>query len=380
MEIIQYSKAHQQFREHARNFIKREIVPNIDQWEKDRIMPRSAWTRMGEEKLLCTSVSKEYGGLGGDFLYGVIVTEELVRANHNALGPTAHSDMIIPYINTFASEKIKKKYLPGCVSGKIITAFAMTEPDTGSDISSLTTTAIETGDEVIINGSKIFITNGINSDLVVLVARDPAVKDPNDAISIYLVEAEAPGFDKGQKLNKMGLHSQDTSELFFSNCRIPKENRLGEKGKGWAILMGKLQQERILTALIAMVNAEHILEWTMEYFKGNSGPGKPIPKSQANQFALVEMATNVKIGRTFIDKLIVDHMENKNIIIETSMSKYWISEMAKRLGGQCMDILGEFAIIEKCPIVQPWLNVRSMPIFAGTNEIMKAIISKFMGL
>lgn len=380
MEIIQYSKAHHQFREKARDFMRNEITPNIDQWEKDRIMPRSAWIRMGEEKLLCASVSKEYGGLGGDFLHEVILTEELIRANHNALGPTAHSGMIIPYINTFASGKIKKKFLPGCVTGEIITAFAMTEPDTGSDISSITTTAVETGDEVIINGSKIFITNGINSDLVVLVARDPAVKNPNDAISIYLVEAGSPGFDKGQKLNKMGLHSQDTSELFFSNCRIPKENRLGEKGKGWGMLMEKLQQERILTALISLANAEHILEWTVEYFKENSGPGKPIPKSQANQFALVEMATDAKIGRTFVDKLIVDHMENKNIIIETSMAKYWVSEMAKQLGGRCMDMLGEYATIERCPIVQPWLNARSMPIFAGTNEIMKAIIGKFMGL
>ncbi len=380
MEIIHYSKAHHQFREKVRNFMRKEITPNIDQWEKERIMPRSAWKRMGEEKLLCTSVSKEYGGLGGDFLNGVIVTEELVRANHNGLGPTAHSDMIIPYIDSFASEKNKKKFLPGCITGEIITAFAMTEPDTGSDIASITTTAVETGDEVIINGSKIFITNGINSDLVVLVARDPAVKDSNDAISIYLVETGTPGFEKGQKLNKMGLHSQDTSELFFSNCRIPKENRLGEKGKGWGMLMEKLQQERILTALVSMASAEYILDWTMEYFKENSGHGKPVPKSQANQFALVEMATDVKIGRTFIDKLIVEHMEDKNIIIETSMAKYWISEMAKQLGGRCMDMLGEYATLENCPIVRPWLDARSMPIFAGTNEIMKAIIGKFMGL
>jgi len=380
MEIIHYSKAHHQFREKVRNFMRKEITPNIDQWEKDRIMPRSAWKRMGEEKLLCTSVSKEYGGLGGDFLNGVIVTEELVRANHNGLGPTAHSDMIIPYIDSFASEKNKKKFLPGCVTGEIITAFAMTEPDTGSDIASITTTAVETGDEVIINGSKIFITNGINSDLVVLVARDPAVKDSNDAISIYLVETGTPGFEKGQKLNKMGLHSQDTSELFFSNCKIPKENRLGEKGKGWGMLMEKLQQERILTALVSMASAEYILDWTVEYFKENSGHRKPVPKSQANQFALVEMATDVKIGRTFIDKLIVEHMEDKNIIIETSMAKYWISEMAKQLGGRCMDMLGEYATLENCPIVRPWLDARSMPIFAGTNEIMKAIIGKFMGL
>ena len=380
MEIIPYSNAHHQFREKVRNFMKKEITPNLDQWEKDRIMPKSAWKRMGKEKLLATSVSEKYGGLGGDFLYGVIVVEELIRANHNALGPAAHSDMIIPYINSFASEKIKKKFLPGCVSGDIVTAFAMTEPDTGSDISSITTTAIESGDEVIINGSKTFITNGINSDLVVLVARDPAVKDPNDAISIYLVEAGTPGFDKGEKLNKMGLHSQDTSELFFSNCRVPKENRLGEKGKGWGMLMEKLQQERIVTSLIALTNGENILEWTVNYFKENSGPGKPVPKSQTNQFALAEMATDIKIGRTFVDKLIVDHMEDKNIIIETSMAKYWISEMVKRLGGRCIDMVGEYAFIEKCPIVRPWLDVRSMPIFAGTNEIMKAIISKFMGL
>ena len=256
----------------------------------------------------------------------------------------------------------------------------MTEPDVGSDVSSITTTAVEDGADVILNGAKIFISNGINCGLVILAAKDPSVKDPYKALSLYLVEDGVPGFIKGNKLDKLGMHSQDTAELFFTDCRIPKKNILGKKGWGFKIMMEKLQQERLFTSLWAVSKAEYILDQTLEFYKSSSGSGGPVFKSQANQFNLVQMATEVKIGRTFIDKLIVDHMENKNIVKETSMAKYWMTALVQRVADNCLDVFGDQAAFEACPVVRHWRDVRSWPIFAGTNEIMKVIVSKFMEL
>ena len=322
----------------------------------------------------------DYGGLGGDFLYSVIVIEEISRTSQNGLVAPLHSDIVVPYITAYAPDDIKKKYLPGCVSGDIISAVAMTEPDAGSDLSGISTSAVEEGDEVILNGSKTFISNGIIADLVVLATRDPAVEDPYQAISLYLVESGTPGFEKGRRLEKMGLWSQDTAELFFSKCRIPKTNRLGKKGEGFLMLMEKLQQERLICAIWAVAAAERILEWTMEHCRNTRVSGKPIAKSQAIQFGLVEMTTEVKLGRTFVDKLIMDHIEGQNVVIETSMAKYWTTDMVKRIADRALDFCGTFGILEKNRIAQAWRDVRVMSIFAGTNEIMKSIAAKFMGL
>jgi acyl-CoA dehydrogenase len=215
---------------------------------------------------------------------------------------------------------------------------------------------------------------------VVVAAKDPAVKNPHEALSLYVVESGTPGFTTGRHLEKMGLWSQDTAELFFSKCRIPKKNRLGDKGMGFLMLMQKLQQERLVCAIGGVAGAEHILEWTMDYCKQTSVAGKPISKSQAVQFALVEMATDVKLGRTFIDKLVADHMEQKDIIVETSMAKYWTTDMLNRIANRCLDLCGDFAMSEKCPIVRAWRDAKIMTIFAGTNEIMKNIAAKFMGM
>ncbi|MCK4984946.1 MAG: acyl-CoA dehydrogenase family protein, partial [Desulfobacterales bacterium] len=319
-------------------------------------------------------------GLGGDFLYAVIITEEISRTYQNGLVASLHSDIVVPYITSFGSDEIKNKYLPGCVCGDIITAVAMTEPDAGSDLAGITTSAVEEGDEVVLNGSKTFISNGIIADLVVLAARDPAVEDPYQAISLYLVESGTPGFEKGRRLKKMGLWSQDTAELFFTKCRIPKANRLGKKGDGFLMLMEKLQQERLVCAIWAVAAAERILEWTMQHCQDTRVSGKPIAKSQVIQFGLVEMTTEVKLGRTFVDKLIMDHIEGQNVVIETSMAKYWTTDMVKRVADRALDFCGSFGILEKCPIAQAWRDVRVMSIFAGTNEIMKSIAAKFMGL
>ncbi len=335
---------------------------------------------MGREGFLCTAISPEYGGLGGDFLYSVIALEELTRTNHYGLDAFLHSDIVVPYIDSFGSDKQKHKYLPGCVCGDIITAVAMTEPDAGSDLSAIATTAIEEDDVVTINGVKTFISNGINCNLVVIAAKAPAVENPYRAISLYLVEEGTPGFKKGAPLKKLGVHSQDTAELFFSNCRVPKENRLGGKGTGFLKLIEKLQQERLLVAILANTMAAFALDWTIELMRAQSTSNGSGKLCQTARFSLVEMSTEIKLGRTFLDKLIADHMEGRNIVTETSMAKFWNTEMANRVVGGCLDLCGEMAMLESCPVARTFRDVRVTPIFAGTNEIMKSIVAKSMKL
>lgn len=380
MEILHYTRAHIRFRERLRKFCKEQIIPFIDQWEKNGLVPREVWRKMGRQGFLCTAISPGYGGLGGDFLFSVIALEEMTRTNHYGLDAFLHSDIVVPYIDSFGSNEQKRKYLPGCVSGDIITAVAMTEPDVGSDLSAMATTAIEEDDGVVINGVKTFISNGTNCDLVVVAAKDPAVENPYEAISLYLVEEGTTGFIKGAPLQKLGVHSQDTAELFFSNCRVPKENRLGEKGTGFIKLMEKLQQERLLVAILANTMAAFAFDWTIESLRfqdTSNGSGK---LSQATRFSLVEISTEIKLGRTFLEKLIADHMEGRNIVSETSMAKYWNTEMANRVAGRCLDLCGEMAMLESCPVVRTFRDVRVTPIFAGTNEIMKSIVAKALKL
>ncbi|MBI4965575.1 MAG: acyl-CoA dehydrogenase family protein [Desulfomonile tiedjei] len=380
MEIINYTEEHKIFRQALRKFFEKEVIPYVEEWEEAGIVPRSIWKKLGEQGFLCMDVPEEYGGMGADFLYSVIMIEELVRTNHSGLAAPLHSDVVVPYITAFASEDLKHKYLPGCISGDIISAVGMTEPNAGSDLASMRTTAVEDGDHVVINGQKTFISNGILCDLLVLAARDPKEPNPYQAIDLYLVEATTPGFEKGRKLKKVGWHSQDTAELFFNDCRVPKANRLGQKGSGFLMLMDKLQQERLLVAISAVAAAERMLEMTIKYAKERTAFGKPISKFQYNQFKIVEMATEAKLGRTFVDKLIVDHMEHKNVVVEVSMAKYWTTEMAMRVADGCVQLHGGYGYCEEYPIARAWRDIRVMQIFAGTNEVMKGIAAKFMGL
>jgi acyl-CoA dehydrogenase len=381
MDILHYTDEHNDFRKRLRNFLAEEVTPNADQWERDHIVPREIWNKMGKEGFLCTSVSQKYGGLGGDFLYSTIVCEEMAATGQTGLAAPLHSDVVVPYLDEYGSEELKKKYLPGCVSGEIVTAVAMTEPGAGSDLSSLQTTAVEDGDEIVISGSKTFISNGILCDMVIVAAKDPAVEDPYQALSLYIVDAGTPGFEKGKQLEKMGWHSQDTSELFFNNCRIPKTNLLGEKGYGFLMLMGKLQQERLVCSMGALYGAEVCLNLIVNYCKKKTdGSGKPLSKSQAIQFTLVEMAADIKIGRTFVEKLIADHVEKKDIKTETSMAKFWTTDMSNRALGKALEIMGDDGTVETNLIARGWRDARVTSIFAGTNEIMKFIISKLMQL
>ena len=380
MDIIQYTEDHRIFRESVRKFLAKEVTPFAEEWEEAGIVPREIWKKMGDMGFLCMDVPEEYGGYGADWLFNVIVNEEMPKTGLCGVAAGLHSDVVVPYITSFGSEEMKHKYLPGCVSGDIITAVAMTEPNTGSDLAAMRTTAKPDGDHVIINGQKTFISNGILNDIVIVAAKDTSVDDPHRAVSLFVVEDGTPGYEKGRNLKKVGWHSQDTAELFFNDCRVPLSNRLGEQGQGFYQLMEKLQQERLVCALGAQAAAESILDMSMAYAKERTAFGRPISAFQNSQFKLVEMATEVKLGRTFIDKLIVDHMEGKNVVVEVSMAKYWITEMACRAADRGLQLHGGYGYMEEYPIARAWRDTRVMQIFAGTNEIMKIVAAKFMGL
>ena len=380
MKLLKFTDEHQAFRERLKIFLENQVMPKIDECEAAHITPKSMWQAMGKQGFLCPGVPKTYGGQGLDFLYSVIVWEELARINFTGLAAPLHSDIVVPYIQSFGSEEQKQKYLPGCVTGDIITAVAMTESGAGSDVASMETTVEKDGKDIIINGSKTFISNGVNCDIVVLAARDPHIKDRHQAISLYIVENGTPGFTKGEPFEKMGWSGQDTAELFFSDCRIPESNRLGKAGEGFLMLMQKLQQERLVCAAGALFEAENILEPTIAHCKANHIGGKPLSKFQSTQFSLVEMASEIRILRTFVETLVVDHMAGEQIIKETSMAKYWVTDMSKRVASQCLDIMGSDGVLETCPLVRRFRDTRVTSIFAGTNEIMKSIIAKVMGL
>jgi acyl-CoA dehydrogenase len=381
VEILQYTEEHQIFRRSLRRFVEKELVPHVEKWERDGIVPREAWRKMGEQGYLCMDLPEEYGGLEADFLYSVIVTEELTRAGVNGLAAPLHSDIVVPYLASYGTDELKARYLPGCASGECITAVAMTEPNTGSDLAAIKTTAVPDGEgHVVLNGSKTFISNGINCDLCVVAARDPAVADPHQALDLYVVEAGTPGFAKGKQIPKIGLHSQDTAELFFEDCRVPEANRLGEKGGGFLMLMDKLAPERLIVAIIAVASAETMLGWTTEYVKERKAFGKPLSKLQHTRFTLVDLATEVRLGRTFLDKLIADYMEGQNVVVEVSMAKYWCAEMAMRVADRCVQLHGGWGYCEEYPIARAWRDTRVLSIFAGTSEIMKVVAARFMGL
>ncbi len=380
MDILHYTEEHETFRTRLGQFLAREVTPFADQWEKERTVPREIWHKMGQAGFLCMDVPPAYGGQGADFLYSVILTEEMSRTGITGLAASLHSDIVVPYIAAFGTEEQKQRYLPGCVSGAIVTAVAMTEPDAGSDLASMRTLAEPHGDTVVLNGAKTFISNGLSCDLVIVAAREADIDNPHLGLSLFLVEDGTEGFKRGPHLEKMGWHSQDTAELFFTNCRIPTANRLGGKGSGFLMLMEKLQQERIVAALGAVAAAERIMEWTLDFCARHKEGDKPLSKHQAVQFALVELLTEVKLGRTFVDKLIADHMEGLNIVVETSMAKYWTTDMVKRVADRSLDLLGPHGMPDDHPVARAFRDVRVMSIFAGTNEIMKGIAAKFMRL
>ncbi|MFJ8246872.1 acyl-CoA dehydrogenase family protein [Peribacillus asahii] len=376
-----FTEEHIMFQDSLRRFLEKEAVPFFEQWEKERIVPRTLWRKLGENGFLCPEVSEDYGGVGGDFGLSIILSEELGRVGAGLSGMGTHSNIVVPYLNSFGTDEQKQKYLPGCVSGDIITAIAMTEPGAGSDLANIRTTAIKDGDDYIINGQKTFITNGILSDLIIVACKtDPQASPSHKGVSLFLVERDTPGFSRGRKLDKVGMHSQDTAELILEDVKVPAANLLGEEGQGFKYLMAKLQQERILAAIGGQVAAEDMLELTLQYVKEREAFGKPISKFQNTQFTLAEIATEVQVGRTFIDQLVVRHQNGEDIVTEVSMAKWWITDMARRISSQCMQLHGGYGYMEEYKVARRYRDIAVFPIFAGTNEIMKVIIAKRMGL
>ena len=375
-----YAEEHEIFRQAVGKFMEKEIAPNVEEWDKTREVPRNVWNKFGEQGFLCPWAEDEYGGSGVGFEYSVILAEEFGRTGANAPMISLHSDIIVPYIAAFGNGAQKKKWLPGCVSGDIVTAIAMTEPGTGSDLQAIATTAVKDGDDYVINGQKTFISNGICSDLIIVVCKtDTKAQPAHKGMSLIVVEKDSPGFSRGKKLNKIGGHAQDTAELYFEDCRVPQSNLLGREGAAFKCLMEKLQQERIVATLMSQVSAEVMLADTIEYCKTRKVFGKFVGKFQYNAFKLAEMATDVELGRTFIDNLLYNHCKKKNIVKQASMAKYWICEMTNRVAYDCVQLHGGYGLMEEYPVCRMYRDVRSHTIYAGTTEIMKSIIAKSLG-
>ena len=376
-----FSEEHDIFRAAFRKFLSKEIAPHLEEWERDGIVPREAWKKMGENGYLCPWVDEKYGGSGVGFEYSVIINEELAYVGCLGLAAGLHSDIIVPYINSFGNEQQKMKWLPGCASGDIITAIAMTEPGAGSDLAAIRTTAVRDGDEYVINGQKTFISNGILCDLVIVAAKTDPKADPSfKGISLICVEDGTPGFSKGRNLDKMGFHSQDTAEMSFEDCRVPVSNLLGGEGKGFSYLMQKLQAERLIVSVMAQALSEAMLDMTIKYCKERTIFGKPVTSFQHNTFKIVEMATEIELGRAFLNSLIEDHCVGKDIVKKVSMAKAWIPEMANRIAYHCVQLHGGYGYMEEYPICRFARDVRIFTIFAGTTEVMKVIVGRMMGL
>lgn len=366
------------FRDALRKMLDIEAYPYYQKWEEEREIPRDIWLRLGESGFLLPWVDEEYGGLGLDFSYSMILTEELERVGVGlASGVSLHSDIVSPYISSYGTEEQKQKWLPKSVMGELISAIGMTEPGAGSDLAGIRTTARKEGNYYILNGEKTFITNGLNADFVVVVCKtDSKVEPAYRGISLLVVEAGMTGFKRGKKLNKIGMHSGDTAELVFEDVQVPVENLLGEEGKGFYYLMDSLQQERLLVALQAQVEAEEMLKLTIDYTKNRKAFGNRIADFQNTQFKLAEMATEIDIGRTYVNTLTEKHIQGNSIVKEVSMAKWWISEMAKRVAAECLQLHGGYGYTEEYEIARRYRDIAVTSIYAGTTEIMKGIIAK----
>ncbi|MCS0653707.1 MULTISPECIES: acyl-CoA dehydrogenase family protein [Bacillaceae] len=372
---------HEIFRESLRKFLEKEAYPNYEKWEEDRIIPREFWRKMGEQGFLCPDIDEKYGGSNVDWGFSVIINEELERVGSGMVGIGLHNDIVVPYITAYGTDEQKEKWLPKCAAGDIITAIAMTEPGAGSDLAGIRTTARLDGDHYIVNGEKTFITNGIHSDLIIIACKtDPHAVPRHKGVSLLAVERGTEGFSRGRKLNKVGLHCQDTAELIFEDCRVPKENLIGEEGKGFLYLMEKLQQERLVVAIAAQVAAEEMLNLTINYVKNREAFGKPVSQFQNTQFKIAEMATDIEMGRVFLNQLITEHMAGINVVTKVSMAKWKLTENARKIAAECMQLHGGYGYMEEYEIARRFRDIPVASIYAGTNEIMKTIIAKNMGL
>jgi alkylation response protein AidB-like acyl-CoA dehydrogenase len=377
-----FDDEHEAFRDSFRAWIAKEVTPHYMEWEAAGIAPRGMFASAGQYGFLGMQIPEEYGGGGtDDFRFNQVIAEEFAAAGIGGagLGLTLHNDVTAPYFLEICDTEQKQRWLPGIASGELITAIAMTEPGTGSDLAGMATTAIRDGDEYVVNGAKTFITNGINSDLVIVAAKtDPSER--HAGLSLLVVERGMPGFERGRKLEKIGLHSQDTAELFFNDVRVPVANLLGEEGKGFHYLTGNLPQERMSLAITGLATAQAALDWTVEYVQERTAFGKPIGSFQNTKFVLAEVKTEVDIGQAYVDQCVLRLNDGTLTAAEAAQAKYWCTTLQKTATDRCLQLFGGYGYMVEYPIARAYSDARVTSIYGGTNEVMKTIIAKSLGL
>jgi acyl-CoA dehydrogenase len=372
---------HELFREQVRRFVEAEVAPKVAEWNAAGTSDRETWRKAGAAGLLGAGAPEEYGGSGGTFLHDAIVMEEFARARGHAMMMSLHSDICLPYLLHYGTPEQKERWAPGAIRGEVLLGIAMTEPEAGSDLQAIQTRAVRDGDDYVVNGSKTFISNGQIGDLfIVVVKTDPDARPGRKGMSLVLVPADSPGFVRGRKLDKLGLRGQDTSELFFEDCRVPVEYLLGDEGRGFYMLMEQLQQERLSIAVSAMASCRRSLEDTLAYVKERRAFGQPIAAFQNTQFKLAELATEVELGQVFVDQLTAAHVRGDDVVTEVSMAKWWTTDLQKRLTAECLQLHGGFGFMREYPISEDYADAAVQSIYAGTNEIMKVIIARRLGL
>ncbi|MFI8086091.1 acyl-CoA dehydrogenase family protein [Kitasatospora sp. NPDC086009] len=376
MERDIYTEEHEDFRATVRSFLAKEVLPHYDRWERAGIVDRSAWLAAGRQGLLGLAVPEEYGGGGAaDFRYAAVLAEEFARAGASGLALGLHNDIIGPYLTSLATDEQKRRWLPGFCSGELITAIAMTEPGTGSDLQGIRTHAVDQGDHYLLNGAKTFISNGILADLVVVVARTTP-EGGSRGLSLLVVERGTPGFERGRNLDKIGQKAQDTAELFFEDVRVPKANLLGEEHQGFLYLMRNLAQERLTIAAAAIAGAEYLVEITTEYVKQREAFGRPLAKLQHVRFEIAEMATECAVTRAFVDRCITEHNRYALTPADASMAKWWATELQKRTADRCLQLHGGYGYMTEYPVARAFTDGRIQTIYGGTTEIMKEIVGR----
>ena len=371
-----FSTEHDAFRETVRKFYEKEVIPHTERYESQQHVDRELWNKAGELGLLCATMPEEYGGSGVDRLYSMILIEEPAYAGDSATGFSLHSDIVANYLLNFGNEAQKPQWLPKMASGEVVTAIAMTEPGTGSDLQAVRTSAVLDGDDYVINGSKIFITNGYLCDMAIVVCKTGNNDKGSANLSLIMVEAERAGFSKGKPLNKIGMKGQDTCELFFDNVRVPKENLLGLEGMGFMMLMKELAWERLIVAIICQAGAEAAFAHTVKYTKERQAFGKSISHFQNTRFKLAELRTEIDVCRTYLDRCMQLQLKHELGVDAAAAAKYKISEMYSKVVDECLQLHGGYGYMLEYPIARAYIANRANRIYAGTNEIMKELIAR----
>jgi alkylation response protein AidB-like acyl-CoA dehydrogenase len=373
---------HELFRDSVREFVEREVVPYVAKWEAQGRVDKEMFRAAGAAGLLGMSIPEEHGGGGvADFRFNAVIVEELIKGDAMASGMciTLHNDVCIPYFTSLADEEQSRRWMPGLVSGELMAAIAMTEPGAGSDLAGIKTSAIRDGDVYVVNGSKTFITNGINADLVVTAVKtDP--EERHSGMSLLVIEDGMEGFTRGRNLDKIGLHAQDTAELFFDDVRVPVSNRLGEEGMGFAYLMENLPQERLGLATASIAHAETAFGWTLEYVKERQAFGQPIGSFQTVKHLMAEMRTELDIAQSYVDRQIMTLNRGELSADEAAKAKWWVTELEKKVVDRCLQLFGGWGYMEEYPIARAFRDTRVQTIYGGTTEIMKEIIGRSLGL